>query len=134
MEITSAETHNMNIQYSKFMREEELKLQKELREKLKAVNSRLRKKYDPKNIFFEVWILSLWEDHGEKSTKLIGIQGDNLEITFKEAQESFKKTNNRSDVQGKYSVYVKGNGTSYTVPQEHYKHLIEQKTNAQKPT
>ena len=107
------------------MREEDLRIQKELREQLKAVNSRLRKKIDPKNIIFEVSIVSLWEDHGEKPTKL---RGPKLKLTFKEAQEQFKRINNRSDIQAKYSVFVDGNGTSYPLPQKYYHHLIEPKT------
>lgn len=58
---------------------------------------------DPE-LTFRVEIHSYWETYGEKMV-YVQRKGD-LDTIIQEATDLFKKTNNRSDVQGRYSVSV----------------------------
>lgn len=58
---------------------------------------------DPE-LTFRVEIHSYWATYGEKMV-YVQRKGD-LDTIIQEATDSFKKTNNRSDVQGRYHVSV----------------------------
>lgn len=67
---------------------------------------------------FVVNIRSGWSDYGEKSVKL---SGEFMNRTIKRATDKFRKVNNRSDVQGTITVYLKiSDNVRYYIPGKFY--------------
>lgn len=72
---------------------------------------------------FEIEISSSWASHGEEgsTTRFVG----SLREAIKAASNAFKEQNNRSDVQGRYSVYVRlDNGTRIAVPEDYWRDYV----------
>ena len=73
--------------------------------------------------YFTIRISSAWRSYGEKSVES---SGKELNRAIKRAIIKFKKINNRSDVQGDISVYLKIDKDTYRlVPQEYYIEIYE---------
>lgn len=95
--------------------------------KIKALNEmrvydrRIAQGYDEKKLEYSVSINSHWADHGEK---YVDVKAETLELAFQKARDEFKRVNQRSDVQGSYTVGVYHNGVFYYLEKQHYEHLL----------
>lgn len=67
--------------------------------------------------YYIVRLNSLWANEGEKSI-ITTTYGGSLEKTIKDAEQEFKKINNRSDVQAVCSVQIRIGSSVYVVPQK----------------
>jgi hypothetical protein len=107
-------------------------LKKELETKVVELKSELSKtkkilgvfnKIDINKADYHIHLFSLWAADGEKSPKFK--YTGRLEDAIKEAEENFKKINNRGDVQAQYLVSIKLRGMEYAVPEEFWKKYAE---------
>ena len=81
-----------------------------IKEDLKNTRQAIRQ-LDKNRCFYKVLLTSCWADYGEKSVTYTGKVGDSLKKVAKEAEEEFKRVNNRSDVQAfRTAVLVFENG------------------------
>ncbi len=73
---------------------------------------------------YSIRLISKWVDDGESST-LTEINGS-LEEAILQAEQTFKKKNNRVDIQANYEVQIQLNNTGYKVPEKIWKNYTEQ--------
>lgn len=73
---------------------------------------------NPDNADYTIEIKSLWGDHGEEDTET-KYRG-NLQEAVRMAEEEFKKSNKRSDLQAKISVSVRLGKRNYEIPKEYW--------------
>jgi hypothetical protein len=87
--------------------------------------SRVLEKTDLNNSHFVVQLHSLWADQGEQSPR-IEYEG-RLEDAIKKAEETFKSTNHRSDIQAKYQVDIKLADVTINLPEQYWESYKEQR-------
>lgn len=86
-------------------------------------NLRFLEKINTKNVNYTVYLHSLWEMEGEKSTTTQ--HKGSLEQAIKNAEREFKIKNKRTDIQAEYKVYINLGNLEYLIPKEFWKEYKE---------
>ncbi len=95
--------------------------------KVRSSRNELKRICDSSKLTFIVKLVSMWQDHGEKNVKTRGT--GQLQKLIQKSEAKFKKTNNRTDLQAEYSVFVQlRNKDVFSVPKELWEHLREKRT------